>query len=107
MPRDEQTVSFAVWPHLLTLEGPAATLAELTETLYNDRHVSREQWSLANTSGVGRRAMAERLRAQGKMVRRLGIATLNLPLCVAIEQRARAVGLKCSIVHIPTVNNVH
>jgi hypothetical protein len=86
------------------LEGPAATLAVLVEALYQDHHVPRQQWSLANAEGVGRRAMVERLRAEGRLVRRLGVAALTLPLCDAIEHRARSAGLKCSIVHMPTVS---
>jgi hypothetical protein len=99
---EERTISFAVWPHLITLEGPAATLATFIETLYSDALVARDQWSLANTAGVGRRAMAQRLRAHGKLVRRVGIAALTSPVSDEIERRVRSAGMKCFAMHLPT-----
>lgn len=102
---NERTVSFAVWPHLITMEGPAATLAGVLEAIYNDPRISRSQWSLANTDGVGRRAMAGRLRAMGKLTRRVGIAALTTPLSEAIERRVRASnGVRCMTMHMPTMS---
>lgn len=105
MGRDEQTISFAVWPHVITMEGPAATLATLIQTLYDDARVARDQWGLANSAGVGRHAMVQRLCAEGKLVRRIGIAALTLPVSDAIERRVRSAGVKCFAMHMPTVTD--
>ena len=103
---DERTVSFAVWPHLITVEGPAATLAALIDAIYNDPRVNRTQWSVANADGVGRRATAQRLRALGKLSRRVGIAALTAPLADAIERRVRTVaGVRCFAMHMPTTQS--
>lgn len=76
------------------MEGPAAELAALIKALCEDPSIEHEQWSLSNTSGVGRRQMALRLHAQGNLGRRLGIAALTLPVSEAIERRARSAGIK-------------
>jgi hypothetical protein len=101
MTTDERTISFAIWPHLITVEGPASTLAALIETLYNDAQLPRDKWGLGNSEGVGRRAMAQRLRAEGRVLRRVGIAALTLPVAEAIESRARSAGVKCFAMHLP------
>lgn len=99
---NDQTIAFAIWPHLVTMEGPAAKLASLLEALDADSGMPHNQWSMANTGGIGRRAMAARLRAQGNAVRRVGVAALTLPLSEAIERRARSAGVKCFSMHLPT-----
>jgi hypothetical protein len=101
MPGNERTVSFALWPHVVTLEGPAETLAAFVELLYDDARIPREGWSLATASGLGRRAMAERLRFHGKRVRRIGVAALTLPVCEQIVRRAQRAGVKFSEMHLP------
>ncbi len=98
---DDRTIKFAVWPHLITLEGPADRLAAVIEALYNDPGLQRDQWGLGNTDDVGRRAMVQRLRAHGKAVRRLGVAALTLEVCEAIETRVRAAAVKCFSMHLP------
>src|ERR1700677_3684129 len=98
---DDRTIRFAVWPHLITLEGPADRLAAVIEALYNDPGLQRDQWGLGNTDDVGRRAMVQRLRAHGKVSRRLGVAALTLDVSDAIEMRVRAVGVKCFAMHLP------
>lgn len=98
---DERTIKFAVWPHLITLEGPADKLAAVIEALYNDTSLPRDRWGLGNTDDVGRRDMVKRLRGQGKAARRLGVAALTLDVCEAIETRVRAVGVKCFAMHLP------
>jgi hypothetical protein len=105
MGQDERTISFAVWPHLLNLEGPAASLAAFIESLSNDSRIPRTKWSLANASGIGRVEMARRLRAHGAAVRRLGLATLTLELSDAIEARARVAKIKCFAMHMPTMES--
>jgi len=99
---DEHTVSFAVWPHVITIEGPAATLATVIEQLYNDARLPRDQWGLGNSGGVGRRAMVEKLRSQGQVKRRVGLAALSAAVSEAIERHARATaGVKCFAMHVP------
>ncbi len=98
---DDRTIKFAVWPHLITLEGPADRLAAVIEALYNDSGLQRDQWGLGNTDDVGRRAMVQRLRAHGKATRRLGVAALTLEVCEGIETRVRAAGVKCFSMHLP------
>jgi hypothetical protein len=98
---DDRTIRFAVWPHLITLEGPADKLAAVIEALYNDPGLQRDKWGLGNTDDVGRRAMVQRLRAEGKVSRRLGVAALTLDVSDAIEMRVRAVGVKCFAMHLP------
>ena len=98
---DDRTIKFAVWPHLLTLEGPADRLAALIEGLYNDPGLPRDKWGLGNTDDVGRRAMVKRLRTEGKAARRLGVAALTLDVSEAIETRTRAAGIKCFAMHLP------
>ena len=98
---DDRTIKFAVWPHLITLEGPADKLAALIEGLYNDAGLPREGWGLGNTDDVGRRAMVQRLRTEGKVTRRLGLAALTLDVSNAIETRVRAAGVKCFAMHLP------
>jgi hypothetical protein len=98
---DDRTIKFAVWPHLITLEGPADTLAALIEGLYNDPRLPRDKWGLGNTDDVGRRAMVQRLRTEGKVARRLGVAALTLDVSEAIEARVRAAGVKCFAMHLP------
>jgi len=101
MPGDEHTISFAVWPHLITLEGPAATLAALIDELYQDARLPRDTWGLGSSSAGGRRATVEKLRAQGKVLRRVGLAALTLATSDEIERRARAAGVKCFAMHVP------
>jgi hypothetical protein len=98
---DDRTIKFAVWPHLITLEGPADRLAAVIEALYNDPRLPRDQWGLGNTDDVGRRAMVQRLRAHGKAARRLGVAALTLEVCEGIETRVRAAGIKAFSMHLP------
>ncbi len=102
MTADDRTVTFGVWPHLITLEGPANELAAVLEGLYNDPGLQRDKWGLGNTDGVGRRAMAQRLRTQGKVARRLGLAALTLAVSEAIEKRVRSAGIKCFAMHLPS-----
>ena len=106
MQTKDRTVSFAVWPHLVTLEGPGPALASLIEQLYNDARLPRDQWSLANTNGIGRRAMVQRLRAHGPAARRVGVAALTLPISDEIERRARAAGVKAFGMHMPTAGGI-
>jgi hypothetical protein len=98
---DDRTIKFAVWPHLITLEGPADKLAALIASLYNDPGLARDQWGLGNTDDVGRRAMVQRLLAEGKVARRLGVAALTWDVSEAIETRVRAAGVKCFAMHLP------
>ncbi len=98
---DDRTTKFALWPHLITLEGPADKLAAVIEALYNDPGLPRDQWGLGNTDDVGRRAMVQRLRGHGIAARRLGVAALTLDVSDAIETRVRAAGVKCFTMHLP------
>ena len=102
MSGDERTISFPVWPHVISLEGAGVKIAAFLELVYNDARIPRTQWGLANRDGIGRRAMAAKLKADGKLVRRLGIATLTLEVCEAIALRARLSGLKAGVMHLPT-----
>jgi hypothetical protein len=103
MSSDERTIKFAVWPHLITLEGPAEKIGALIEELYNDPRLPRDQWGLGNTDGIGRQATAQKLRKAGKAMRRVGLAALTLPVSDAIEKRVRAVaGVKCFAMHLPS-----
>ncbi|HTX57741.1 MAG TPA: hypothetical protein VMD47_11640 [Candidatus Acidoferrales bacterium] len=97
---DERTITFAVWPHLITLEGPADELAAVIQELYDDPGLPREQWALGNTDGVRRRALVERLRTEGKVARRVGLAALTPAVSDAIEARVRARGVKCFAMHL-------
>jgi hypothetical protein len=101
MSSDDRTVRFSIWPHLITLEGPAEKLAAIIEDLYNDPRLPREQWSLGNTDGIGRRAMVLRLRKEHKALRRVGLAAITRPMSDAIEKRVRAAGIKCFTMHVP------
>jgi hypothetical protein len=101
MTADDRTIKFALWPHLITLEGPADKLAAVIEGLYNDPGLARDKWGLGNTDDVGRRAMVQRLRTLGKVARRLGVAALTLDVSEAIEKRVRAAGVKCFAMHLP------
>ena len=99
---DERTVTFALWPHLITMEGPADRMAAVIEHMYANPRIARDQWSMANTDRIGRRAIAERLRGQGKVVRRVGLAALTLPVSNAIEGFIKGAGLKCNVMHMPS-----
>jgi hypothetical protein len=101
MTGDDRTIRFAVWPHLITLEGPADRLAAIIEALYNDPGLPRDQWGLGNTDDVGRRGMVQRLRGHGTATRRLGVAALTLDVCEGIEMRVRAAGVKAFAMHLP------
>jgi hypothetical protein len=98
---DDRTIQFAVWPHLITLEGPADKLAAVIESLYNDPGVPRNKWALGNTDGIGRRAMVQQLRGEGLATRRLGLAALTLAVSDAIEARVRAAQVKCFVMRLP------
>jgi hypothetical protein len=98
---DDRTMKFAVWPHLITLEGTADKLAAVIESLYNDPRLPRDKWGLGNTDDLGRRAMVQRLRTEGKVARRLGVAALTLEVFEAIEVRVRAAGIKSFAMHLP------
>ncbi len=98
---DDRTMKFALWPHLITLEGPADKLAAVIEDLYNDPRLPRNKWGLGNTDDVGRRAMVQRLRTEGKVMRRLGVAALTLDIFEAIESRVRTAGVKSFAMHLP------
>jgi len=103
---NERTVTFAVWPHMITMEGPAATLATVIEGLYNDPKIARNQWGMAHSDATGRRATVERLRFLGKLTRRVGIAALTAPISDAIERRVRAAGVRCFAMHMPTAQGL-
>jgi hypothetical protein len=98
---DDRTMKFALWPHLITLEGPADKLAAVIEGLYNDSRLPRDKWGLGNTDDLGRRAMVQRLRTEGKVARRLGVAALTMDVFEAIEMRVRAAGVKSFAMHLP------
>jgi hypothetical protein len=98
---DDRTIQFAVWPHLVTLEGPADRLAAVLEGLCNDPGLPRNKWALGNTDGVGRRAMVQQLSREGKATRRLGLAALTSDVSDAIEARVRAAQVKCFVMHLP------
>ena len=102
MSRNERTVSFALWPHLITVEGPADRIAALLESLYKDGRLARDSWSLATSEGAGRLVTIGRLRLQGKLARRLGMAAVSYSAFEAIEHRARRSGLRVSTMHLPT-----
>jgi len=105
MPGDDRTISFAMWPHLITMEGRAEALAAVLETLYADASLPRDQWSLAKSERVGRRAMALYLRAQGRVQRRVGLAALTRQVSDEIERRLRERGIKAFAVHLPTTGD--
>jgi hypothetical protein len=102
MSAHDRTIRFAVWPHLITLEGPANKIANVIQTLYDDPRLPREQWALGNTDGLSRREMVERLCTQGNVARRVGLAALTLDVSDAIETRVRATGVKCFAMHLPS-----
>jgi hypothetical protein len=102
MSANDRTIQFAVWPHMITLEGPANKLATVIQALYNDPKLPRDQWALGNADGVGRRDMIQRLSAAGKVARRVGLAALTLTISDAIETRVRASGVKCFAMHLPS-----
>jgi len=97
----DRTVRFAVWPHLITIEGPAEKLAAVIDDLYNDPSLPREQWALGKIDSAGRQAMVQQLAAEGTVVRRIGLAALTLPVSEAIEKRVRAANVKCVAMHLP------
>jgi hypothetical protein len=103
---DNRTIQFAVWPHLVTMEGPADKLAALIEGMYNDPGLPRDKWALGNTDGMGRIAMVHRLRADGMVTRRIGLAALTLAVSDAIEARIRAAGVRCYAMHLPGTSPV-
>jgi hypothetical protein len=98
---DDRTIQFAVWPHLITLEGPAEKLAAVLESLYDDPSLPRKNWALGNSEGLGRRAMVQQLRLAGMAKRRLGLAALTSEVSDAIEARVRAAQVKCCVMHLP------
>lgn len=102
MTADDRTITFAIWPHLITLEGPADKLAAVIEGLYNDPGLKRSDWGLGNADGVGRRAIVQRLRGQGKAARRVGLAAMTLGVSDAIENRVRSAQIKCFAMHLPS-----
>jgi hypothetical protein len=104
MSDNDRTIRFAVWPHLITIEGPANKLAAVIQSLYNDPSLPRDQWGLGNTDGLGRRGMVQRLSTEGKITRRVGLAALTLAVSDAIETRVRAAGVKCFAMHLPQSN---
>jgi hypothetical protein len=98
---DDRTTQFALWPHMVTLEGSADRLAAVLESLYNDSALPRNLWALGNNDGIGRRAMMHQLRRQGSATRRLGLAALTSTVSDAIEARVRAAQVKCFVMHLP------
>jgi hypothetical protein len=102
MIRDEQTIRFSVWPHLLMVEGDADKLAAVIEGLYKDPKLSRKEWAIGSAEHEGRLAAVQRLRTRGKGRSRIGLAALTRPVSDVIESRARASGLKCVAMHVPS-----
>jgi hypothetical protein len=45
--------------------------------------------------------MVQRLRTEGKVARRLGVAALTMDVFEAIEMRVRAAGVKSFAMHLP------
>ena len=99
--RTDQTIKFALWPHMITIEGPADALATVIEDLYGDPKLPRDQWGLGSSSSEGRLAMVMRLRSMGKATRRVGLAALSRAVSDAIETRVRAAKVKCNAMHMP------
>ena len=97
----DRTIQFAVWPHLITMEGPADALAAIIESLYNDPRLPRDQWALGKIDSAGRQALVQQLRGEGKVGRRVGLAALTLPISDEIEKRVRAANVKCFAMHLP------
>jgi len=98
---NEKTTQFGVWPHMVTLEGPAEKLAAVIEALYNDPRLPRDKWGLGNTDGIGRLAMVRRLRSEGQISRRVGVAALTSTISDIIEGRVRDANVKCFVMHLP------
>ena len=99
--QSDRTIKFALWPHMITIEGPADALAAVIEDLYTDPKLPRDQWGLGNTSIEGRLEMVKKLRAVGKVERRIGLAALTRAVSDAIETRVKTAKVKCSAMHLP------
>lgn len=84
------------------IEGDAQRLAAIIEGLLKDPKLPREDWAIGSTEHEGRLVAAQRLRARGNGFSRIGLAALTRPVSDVIEQRARASGVKCLAMHVPS-----
>ncbi|MBV8723074.1 MAG: hypothetical protein JO277_13045 [Candidatus Eremiobacteraeota bacterium] len=89
---DELTVSFATWPIMILLEGPATSIGTLIGMMYADQNVPRDSWTVEHAER-SRKAYAERLKRAGSGIRRQGVGIRVEATAKVLEARARALGI--------------
>jgi len=92
----EPTVGFAVWPVLLTLEGPTSMIGIVVSALYSDQKIPRTDWHCEHRH-ASRAEFAAHLIAGGKEIRRLGVGAKDVETAKKIQAKAEAARVKCVI----------
>jgi hypothetical protein len=92
-PDHHPTVAFSVAAFLVIVEGRSDRIAVLLSTLYADRGLSRDSWSVSHTA-ANRPEFIRRLRASGDAHRRLGMSAHTETTVDFIKRRAATLGLK-------------
>jgi hypothetical protein len=92
---DEKTIQFDIWPNMLMIEGTELAVGQLIAALYDDPAIPRESWNVGHTH-PSRKTYAEVLiRDAGAEKKRQGMGVRTDEVLLAVEDRARSLGLAC------------